>query len=133
MISFDDVTKENIKEHNPIQQTFVGLQDAWKTSSRHVFRTSSTRLQGNNFLSLKTFSRRLAKTSWRSLEDVLKTSHKTSWRCLGRRKIVTLEDVFKTSWRQAKCLLGMSLSNKSKCVSNKSIFDESKANPKCIN
>ena len=49
-----------------------------------------------------------------------------------------LADIFKTSWRQKKCLLGISISNKSKCVSKKSIFhksisDESKANLKCIN
>ena len=57
------------------------------------------------------------------LEDVFKTF---------------LEDVLKTLWRQTKCLLGMSGSNKSKCVSNKSIIhkyisDKSKANPNCIN
>ena len=42
------------------------------------------------------------------------------------------------SWRKAKGLLGMSVSNKSKLVSNKSIFDkstsdESKVNPTYIN
>ena len=36
------------------QQTFVGLQDVLKTSSRHVLKTSSTRLQRNNFTSSKT-------------------------------------------------------------------------------
>ena len=56
------------------------------------------------------------------LEDVFKTC---------------LEDVLKTLWRQAKYLLRISVSNKSNCVSNKSIFnkstfDNSKANPKCI-
>ena len=55
-------------------------------------------------------------------EDVLKTC---------------LEDILKTSWRQTKYLLGISVSNKSKCVSNKdifhkSIFGNSKVNPKCI-
>ena len=54
------------------------------------------------------------------LEDVLKT-------CLEDVLKTCLEDVLKTLWRQAK----------SKCVSNKSIFnkstfDSSKANPKCI-
>ena len=44
----------------------------------------------------------------------------------------------KTFWRQKKYLLGISASNKSKCVSNKfvfhkSIFNNFKANPKCIN
>ena len=48
-----------------------------------------------------------------------------------------LEDLLKTSWRQEKSLLGISASNKFKFVSNKSITqksisDESKANPKCI-
>ena len=36
------------------QQTFVGLQDVLKTSSRHVLKTSSTRLQRNNFTPSKT-------------------------------------------------------------------------------
>ena len=36
------------------QQTSVGLQDVLKTSSRHVLKTSSTRLQRNNFTSSKT-------------------------------------------------------------------------------
>ena len=66
------------------QQTFVGLQDFLKTSSRHVLKTSSTRLQRNNFLS--------SKMSWKRLENVLKTSWrhilKMSWRY-----------VLKTSWR----------------------------------
>ena len=38
------------------QQTFVGLQDVWKMSSRHVLKTSSTRLQRNSFLSSNTSS-----------------------------------------------------------------------------
>ena len=66
----------------------------------------------------------------------------TSSRCLERQKIVAvktsrrlLEDVLKkrleTSWRQTKCLLRISVSNKSKLASNNSIFhkcisDESK-------
>ena len=57
------------------------------------------------------------------LEDVLKTY---------------LEDVLKTLWRETKYLLGISVSNKSKCVSNKSILhksisDDFKANRDCIN
>ena len=62
------------------QQTFVGFQD--------VLKTSSTRLQRNNF--------RSCKTSWRGLEDVFKTSPKTSW----KTKKCYNEDVFKTSWRR---------------------------------
>ena len=52
-------------------------------SSRHVLKTSSTRLQRKNFSSSKTSSRHLAKR----LEHVFKTSS----RCLGRRKIVALK------------------------------------------
>ena len=65
----------------------------WKWAStiptKHllVLKTSSTRLQRNNFMS--------SKTSWRRLEDVLKISCKTSWR--------RLEDVFKTSWETKSC------------------------------
>ena len=120
-------------------------------SLRHILKTSSIRLQRNNFSS--------SKTSWRRLEDVLKTSHKTSWRrlegiledekllrwrriedvlktcledvlktcledvlktCLEDVLKTCLEDVCKTSWRQTKCFLKLSVSNKSKCVSNKS-------------
>ena len=73
----------NIHFIHPIKHLLI-----FKTSSRHVLKTSSTRLQCNNFTS--------SKTSWRRLEDVFKTSRKTSWRRLGRRKIVTL----KTSWRR---------------------------------
>ena len=64
-------------------------------------------------LALKTFSRRVLKKSWRH-------TLKTSWRHHGEKQ--------NTYWG----------SNKSKCVSNKSIFhksvsDNSKANPECIN
>ena len=72
------------------QQTFVGLQNVFKTSSRrlHVLKTSSVRLQRNNFSSFRTSSRRLAKAmktssrrlediSWRRLEDM-------SWKCLQK-------------------------------------------------
>ena len=68
----------------------------------------------------------------RRLENVLKTSwrhlSKMFRRHLARREDVLkacLEDVFKTSWRQTKCLLRISVSNKCKCVSNKSIFHKS--------
>ena len=64
-------------------------------SSRHVLRTSWTRLQRNNFTSSKMSWRRLAKTSWRRLEDDFKTFRKTFWRLL--------EDVFKTSWKTKNC------------------------------
>ena len=106
----------------------------FKTSWRHVLKTSSARLQSNNFTSSKTSWRRLTKTFSRPLarrlEDIFKTSwktkncyaediFKTSW---GHVLKTYLEDVFKTSRRQTKFLLVISVSNKSKCVSNKSLF-----------
>ena len=54
-----------------------------KTSSRHVLKTSSTRLQCNNFVSSKKSSRRL--------QDVLEDEKLLRWR--------RLEDVLKMSWR----------------------------------
>ena len=72
----------NIHFIHPIKHLLI-----FKTSSRHVLKTSSTRLQCNNFTS--------SKTSWRRLEDVFKTSRKTSW----KTKNCYAEDVFKTSWR----------------------------------
>ena len=63
-------------------------------SWRHFLKTSSTRLQRNNFSS--------SKTSWRRLEDVLKTSRKTFWRTSSRTKNYYAEDVLKTS---SGCLL----------------------------
>ena len=71
------------------------LPSFWCLPSRHVLKTSSTRLQRSNFTSSKTSWRRLTKTSWRRLEDVFKTSHKTSW----KTKDCYAEDVLKTSWR----------------------------------
>ena len=62
------------------------------------------------------------KTSWKTkncyAEDVLKTS----WRHVLK---ACLKDVLKTLWRQAKNLLRISVSNKSKCIPNKSIFNKS--------
>ena len=105
-----------------------------KTSSRYALKTSSTRLQHNN-LRLPRRLKDVLKTSWRHIlktcpEVVLKT-------CLEEVLKTYLEDALKTLWRQTKFLLGISVSNKSKCVSNKSVFhksisDNSKANPKCI-
>ena len=119
-----------------------------------VLKTSSTRLLSNYFTS--------SKTSWRRLEDLLQDILKASWRHLGRRKIVSLKTSWRRledmswkrledmSWRPLKdfmetdkiltgdiCIL-ISGFNKPKCVSNKSVFhksisDNSKANPKCIN
>ena len=90
-----------------------------------VLKTSSKRLQRKSC-----YAEDVLKTSWRHvlktcLEDVLKT-------CLEDVLKACLEDVLKTcledmswrrqtSWRQTKCLLGISLSSKSKSVSDKSI------------
>ena len=124
------VAVSQTKNDHIFQQTFFGLEDALKTSS--------TRLQRNNFTSSKTSSRRLEDAlegeqllRWRRLEDVLNT-------CLEDVLKTYLENVLKTLWRETKCLLGISVSNKSKCVSNKSILhksisDISKANPNCNN
>ena len=88
--------------------------------SRHVFKTSSTRLQHNNFLSMKTSSRRLAKISWSRLENVLKTCLKVILKtclkdvlktCLKDVMKTSLEDVLKTSWKQAKCSMEIFISN----------------------
>ena len=61
------------------QETFVGLED--------VLKTSSTRLQRNNFTS--------SKMSWRRLEDILQDVLKTFW----KTKNCYAEDVLKTFWR----------------------------------
>ena len=68
--------------HKLSQQTFAGLEDVFKTSSRHAFKTSSTRLQRNHFTSSKTSSRRLENALKTSCKDVLKTSCKMSSRHL---------------------------------------------------
>ena len=134
----------------------VGIQNL---SSKHflVFKKSWRRLQGMSWRRLQqVFSvtilrlpRRLQDVKllrWRRfqdvfttcLEDVLKTCLDDVLKtCFEDVLRTCLEDVFKTSWRQTKCLLVISVSNKSKCVSNKSMFrksisDKSKANLKCV-
>ena len=72
---------------------FVYLHNFFKTSSRHVFKTSLIRFQRNSFSSSKASLRRLA----RCLQDVLEV---VKFLCLRR-----VEDVFKTN----KCLLGSHL------------------------
>ena len=92
------------------QQTFVGLEDVFKTCSRHVLKMSSTRLQRNNFTSFKTSSRCLGrrklvtlKTSWRRLQDMSwRRLEDKSWRRLEDMSWRCLEDI---SWR---CLQDMS-------------------------
>ena len=115
------------------QQIFVGLEDVLKTSPRHILKTSSTRLQRNNFLSSKTSWRHLARrnfSSWKTKNCYAEVVLKTSWRRLVGMLWRCLEDVIGTN----KMFTG----NKPKRVSNKSIpdksiSDKSKANPKCIN
>ena len=67
----------------------------------------------------------------RCLEDLLEDENLLRCRRLQDVFITCLEYVFKTSWRQAKYLLGISVSNRS--VFHRSLSDESKANPKNIN
>ena len=88
------------------------LQDMSSRRFQDVFKTSSRRLQRNNFSSSKTSSGRFA----RCLQDVFKNSsrrlRKTSSRRLGRRKIVTL----KTRWRRLQDMTKVSVSSyKSRC------------------
>ena len=83
------------------QQTFVGLQDVFKTFSRHALKTSSTGLQSKSFSSFRTSWRHLA----RRLEDV--------W----REKFVTL----KTSWKRLKDMLWRLL----ECMSWRRLEDKS--------
>ena len=91
------------------ETNFLSSRSKYPGKHLLVLKTSSTRLQRNNFTSCKTSWRRLGrrktvtlKTSWRHvlktyLEGVLKTCP---------------EDVLKTLWRQTKHLLGTSISNK---------------------
>ena len=60
-----------------------------KTSWRHILKTSSTRLQRNNFLS--------SKTSWRRLEDIWQDALKTSLKIKKLLRWRRLEDM---SWRR---------------------------------
>ena len=93
-----------------------------KTSSRHVFKTSSRRLQRNNFSFSKTFSRRLArclkgvfKTSWKTkncyAEGVLKTSSRHVLKTSSRRLEDVLEDKKLLSWRRVKDVFKTCLEN----------------------
>ena len=106
-------------------------------STRHVLKTSSV-----------VFSIRVFCLPWRHLakcleylQDVFKTSWKiknfmpsknvlkTSWSHFLK---TSLEDVFKTPWRQTKCLLEISVSNKPKSASNKSISHKPKILHICL-
>ena len=83
----------------------------------------------------KGYTKDVSKTSWRLSSNNLKTClEDMSWRRLENMSYGHLHNVLET---KNKCLLKISMSKKSKCISNKSIFhksisDNSKANPKCI-
>ena len=114
---------------------------------QHVFSVTILRLPRR----LEDILQDVLKTSWKTkncyaedvlktcLEDVLKTLLEDFLKaCLEDVLKTYLEDVLKTLWKQTKYSQGISVSNKSKCLSNKSIFqksisDSSKVNPKCIN
>ena len=121
-------------------------------TSQQNIRWSWRRLQRYNFSSSKTTSRHLARClqhvfarrledvledeklwHWRRIEDVLKTCLEDLLRkcledflktCLEDVLKTCLEDVCKTSSRQTKCFLELSVSSKSKCVSNKSSISQ---------
>ena len=88
------------------QQTFVGLEDVLKMSSRHVLR----RLQHVFIVAILLLPRRPQDVFKTSCKDVFKTSRKTSSRRPWRRKIVTLKTssrrLVDMSWRY---ILKMSL------------------------
>ena len=84
-----------------------------KTSCKYVLKTS--------WKTKNCYAEDVLKTSWRRLEDVLKTClGDVLETCLEDVLNTCVEDVLKMSWRQTKCLLGISLSDKSKSVSDES-------------
>ena len=104
-------------------------EDVYKTYLEDVFNTPSAKqflvFQGALRRLPKTFWTRfkrifgdVLKTSWKTkdfyAEDVLKTSSKHVLKAFWRHTL-------KTSWRPTKYLLGISISNKCKSVSHKSI------------
>ena len=128
------------------------LKTSWKTKNCYTEDVLKTCLEDV----LKTFLEDMLKTCLEDvlktcLEDVLKTCLEDVLKkfledvlktCLEDVLKTCLEDVLKVLWKQTKYLLGISVylsrDNKSKCVSKKSIFhksvsDNSKENPKCIN
>ena len=139
--------------HFMIQITLRGSNPAnicwsWRRL-QHVFSVTILRVPRRLEDVLQRRFEDVLKTSWRGLEDllqdVLEDQKLLRWRRLQDVLKTSLEDVlktyledfFKTSRRQTKFLLVMSVSNKSKCVSSKSMFhksmsDKSKANPKCL-
>ena len=98
--------------------------------SQAVLKTSWRRLERQKIVMLKTFQDILNTC----LKDVLNTCLQHVLKIFIEDVLKTcLEDVFRGSCRETKALLGMFVSKKSKCVSNKSIFpksisDETKTN-----
>ena len=87
--------------HTFINQPFHSHLTASNCCSwRHFLRTSSTRLQRNNFSS--------SKTSWRRLERCKVVTLKTFWKRLQDVFKTCLQDVLKTN----KCLLGKNIWNR---------------------
>ena len=68
-------THLDLLDTNIPSKYFVCLQNVLKTSSKHVFKTSSRRLQGSNFFSSKPSSRRLCKMSSRHLKTSCRTKN----------------------------------------------------------
>ena len=120
-------------------ETFIGLQNVLKISSRHRIFCSQELLM--------VFWRHLTKPLVDVLKYILEDKKLLRWRCLQDvlRECLAdifktcLQDAFKASWRrQIKILLGIAVSSKSKSVSSKSIShksvsDDSIANPNSIN
>ena len=99
------------------------LQDMSWRRLQHVFNVTTLRLPRRLEDALNPPCQDVLKTSWRRFQDLSQDVFKTSWRHVLKtswRHILIC--VFKTSRRQAKFLLVISVSNKSKCVSNKSLF-----------
>ena len=112
MIKFDDLTKENIKEHN-LNWPQPSKHSSWWRRTENVLKKSWICLQCNTFFVFqdvfKTFQDIISR---RHHEDVFKRTSckhvlKTSWKmsCEDVFKMCC-EDVFKMSWRCLDNLLG---------------------------
>ena len=108
------------------------LEDILQRCLEDVLKTSWRRLGRLKIVTLKTSWRRLEDMPWRRLEDM-------SWRCLGD---MSWRHILKTCRRhyvnKQNTYWGYLYLTNLTCVSNKSIFhksisDNSKVNPKCIN
>ena len=88
-------TDLNLLDTDIPSKYFVYSKGVLNTSSSHVLKPSSRRLQGNNFSSSKTSSRHFT----RCFQDVFKT---WSWKIKKMLQWKRVGDVFKAN----KCLLG---------------------------